>query len=40
MRCCSKTTGTELVVEGPDASAADYFIKPYDVRDLLAPICA
>jgi hypothetical protein len=38
--CCSKTTGTELSVEGPDAGADDYLIKPYDVRDLLAPICA
>jgi len=38
--CWSKTTGTELGVEGPDASADDYLIKRYDVRDLLAPICA
>ena len=34
--CWSKTTGTELGVEGADPSAGDYLIKPYDVRDLLA----
>lgn len=31
---------TELDVEGPDARADDYLIKPYNVRDLPARIPA